>query len=77
MTDAEYREQSEKGEKEKQELYQKMIDTANDLEVYRLMLYQNKTHKENLHFSDEFQHVDDVLFSIQSQLRNLYEYCNC
>lgn len=77
MTDAEYREQSEKEEKEKQELYQKIIDTANDLEVYRLMLYQNKTHKENLHFSDEFQHVDDVLFSIQSQLRNLYEYCNC
>lgn len=75
MTDAEYYELAEKEEKEKKKLYQKIINTANEIENYRLMLYTNESHKKFNAFEDEFQHIDDELFRLQSELRKLHDYC--
>ena len=59
------KENMEKGE----ELSKGLIEIANTLENYRLKIYQTKTES----WEDDKGYVDDRLFSLQSQIRNVAE----
>lgn len=56
--------------------YQEIKNMADRLEELRLELYQNQEHKEKVMDDEsEFEYVDDKMFSLQSQLRELAELC--
>lgn len=56
--------------------YQEIKNMADRLEELRLELYQNKEHKECVMDDEsEFEYVDNKMFSLQSQLRDLAEFC--
>lgn len=56
--------------------YQEIKNMADRLEELRLELYQNKEHKEYVMDDEsEFEYVDNKMFSLQSQLRDLAEFC--
>ena len=56
--------------------YQEIKDMADRLEELRLELYQSQEHKEKV-MDDEsdFEYVDDKLFHLQSQLRDIANFC--
>lgn len=66
-------------EKEMEELkqkYQEIKNIADRVEELRLELFQNKEHRECVMDDEsEFEYVDDKMFSLQSQLRDLAEFC--
>lgn len=56
--------------------YQEIKNIADRVEELRLELYQNKEHKEYVMDDEsEFEYVDNKMFSLQSQLRDLAEFC--
>lgn len=56
--------------------YQEIKNMADRLEELRLELYQNKEHREYVMDDEsEFEYVDNKIFSLQSQLRDLAEFC--
>lgn len=70
----------DKGKEQKMEelkqKYQEIKNMADRLEELRLELYQNKEHKEYVMDDEsEFEYVDNKMFSLQSQLRELAEFC--
>ena len=70
----------DKGKEQKMEelkqKYQEIKNMADRLEELRLELYQNKEHKEYVMDDEsEFEYVDNKMFSLQSQLRDLAEFC--
>lgn len=53
--------------------YLEIQSMANKIEELRKELYQNKEHRA---LQDEgFQFIDDELFHIQSELRDIFEFC--
>ena len=53
--------------------YLEMKAMANKIEELRQELYQNKEHRA---LQDEyFQYIDDKLFHVQSELRDIFEFC--
>ena len=54
--------------------YLEMKNIADRLEELRKELYQNKKHQE-LQGKEDFRYIDDKMFHIQSELRELSEYC--
>ena len=56
--------------------YQEIKNIADRLEELRLELFQNKEHREYVMDDEsEFEYVDNKMFSLQSQLRDLAEFC--
>lgn len=55
-------------------LYNELLKTAKYIESIRLTLFNDKTHKKNLCFEDEFNYADDKLFRIQTDIRKIVEY---
>ena len=53
--------------------YLEMQSMANKIDELRKELYQNKEHRELQ--GEDFQYIDDKLFHIQSELRNIFEFC--
>ena len=53
--------------------YLEMQAMANRIEELRKELYQNKEHRELQ--DEDFQYIDDKLFHIQSELRDIVEFC--
>jgi hypothetical protein len=62
--------------KELKQKYQEIKNMADRLEELRLELYQNKEHrKQVMDDESEFEYVDNKMFFLQSQLRDLAEFC--
>lgn len=62
--------------KELRQKYQEIKNMADRLEELRLELFQNKEHREQVMDDEsEFKYVDNKIFSLQSQLRDLAELC--
>lgn len=56
--------------------YQEIKNIADRVEELRLELFQNKEHREYVMDDEsEFKYVDNKMFSLQSQLRDLAEFC--
>lgn len=55
-----------------EELYQNLIEVANTLEKLRLKIYQTKTNDVK-----DKKEIDDKLFSLQSQIRDVGEMVQC
>lgn len=56
--------------------YQEIKNMANRLEELRLELYQSQEHKEKVMGDEsEFKYVDDKLFHLQSQLKDIANFC--
>ena len=56
--------------------YQEIKNMADRLEELRIELFQNKEHREQVMDDEsEFEYVDDKMFHLQSQLRDLAEFC--
>lgn len=55
------------------EKYLELKTMANRVEQLRLELWQNKEHRELQ--DNNSNYIDDKLFHIQSELRNIYEFC--
>lgn len=53
--------------------YLEMKTAANKIEKLRQELYQNKEHRELQ--DEDFQYINDKLFHIQSELRDIFEFC--
>lgn len=53
--------------------YLEMKTAADRIEELRKELYQNKEHRELQ--DEDFQYIDDKLFHIQSELRDIFEFC--
>lgn len=62
--------------KELKQKYQEIKNMADRLEELRLELYQNKEHrKQVMDDESEFEYVDNKMFFLQAQLRDLAEFC--
>lgn len=56
--------------------YQEIKNMADRLEELRLELYQSQEHKEKVMDDEsEFKYVDDKLFHLQSQLKDIANFC--
>lgn len=53
--------------------YLEMKAMANKIEELRQELYQNKEHRALQ--DEDFQYIDDKLFHVQSELRDIFEFC--
>ena len=53
--------------------YLEMKTMANRIEELRQELYQNKEHRELQ--DEDFQYINDKLFHIQSELRDIFGFC--
>lgn len=53
--------------------YLEMKTAADKIEKLRQELYQNKEHRELQ--DEDFQYINDKLFHIQSELRDIFEFC--
>lgn len=60
--------------KELEKQYLEIKEMANKLEELRLALWQNQEHRKCV--DEDFQYVDDKMFLLQSQLRDLAEFCS-
>lgn len=61
--------------KELKKKYLEIKEMANRLESLRCELWQDQEHKKCMDNEDELQYVDDKMFSLQSQLRDLAGFC--
>jgi hypothetical protein len=57
------------------ERYLELKEMANRIEQIRLELWQSEEHRQCLDDEEEKHYVNEKLFSIQSQLRDIAEYC--
>ena len=53
--------------------YLEMKAKANKIEELRQELYQNKEHRALQ--DEDIQYIDDKLFHVQSELRDIFEFC--
>lgn len=56
--------------------YEELKQIAKRIEEIRVELFNSKEHKENMFWKDEFEEVNNKLFTIQSKLNNLNEFIN-
>lgn len=57
------------------ERYLELKEMANRIEQIRLELWQSEEHAKCMDDEEEKRYVDDKLFSLQSQLRDVAEFC--
>lgn len=57
------------------EKYLELKEIANRIEQIRLELWQSKEHEKYMDDKEEKDYVDNKLFSIQSQLKDVAEFC--
>ena len=57
------------------ERYLELKEMADRIEQIRLELWQSEEHEKYMDDEEEKNYVDDKLFSIQSQLREIAEFC--
>jgi hypothetical protein len=57
------------------ERYLELKEMANRIEQIRLELWQSEEHEQYMDDKEEKDYVDNKLFSIQSQLRDVAEFC--
>lgn len=57
------------------ERYLELKEMAARIEQIRLELWQSEEHEKYMDDKEEKNYVDDKLFSIQSQLRDIAEFC--
>lgn len=56
--------------------YEELVAIAKRIEEIRIELYNSPEHKENMFWEEEFEEVNNKLFTIQSKLNNLNEFIN-
>lgn len=57
------------------ERYLELKEMANRIDQMRLELWQSEEHAQCVGDEEEKRYVNEKLFSIQSQLRDIAEYC--
>ena len=57
------------------ERYLELKEMADRIEQIRLELWQSEEHEQYMDDKEEKDYVDNKLFSIQSQLRDVAEFC--
>ena len=58
-----------------EERYLELKEMADRIEQIRLELWQSEEHEKCMDDEENKNYVDNKLFSIQSQLRDVAEYC--
>lgn len=56
--------------------YEELVAIAKRIEEIRIELYNSPEHKEKMFWEEEFEEVNNKLFTIQSKLNNLNEFIN-